>query len=287
MNPISAFLVKNIVGVYFFYGLAFFAMGMALALVSRRTSEFKFARAIPPLAGFGLVHGLHEWYEMFQRIAAISSGHVSGLLEETVRVILLVASFLLLVAFGILLLRPNSRGRFGLALPLLSMAAVWSVSTWIAASIFNSPAEEVLLLADVLSRYCLGIPGALIGAWALMAQQRTFREHAMPQFGRDLVWCAAAATTSIPMMSDSGMPSKAMPSQMESAALPFLLCSSTASLMSSSVTATETRSNFPTTSASHFWASSSGTASFFERSRILSLTIPRKTFWRSGELFIR
>jgi signal transduction histidine kinase len=38
----------------------------------------------------------------------------------------------------------------------------------------------------------LGIPGALLGAWAMMAQQRTFREHAMPQFGRDLVWAATA-----------------------------------------------------------------------------------------------
>jgi hypothetical protein len=106
MNPISAFLVRNIVGVYFFYGLAFFAMGMALALVSRRTSEFKFARAIPPLAGFGLLHGLHEWFEMFQRIATTSSGHAPGLLEETLRVIALAISFLLLSAFGILLLRP-------------------------------------------------------------------------------------------------------------------------------------------------------------------------------------
>jgi signal transduction histidine kinase len=191
MNPISAFLVQNIVGVYFFYGLAFFAMGMALALVSRRTSEFKFARAIPPLAGFGILHGLHEWFEMFQRIATTSSGHVPGLLEETIRVSALAVSFLLLSAFGILLLRPNSERRFRVTLPLLGMVGVWVVSTWIAASIFDSPAEELLLLADVLSRYCLGIPGAFLGAWALMAQQRTFREHAMPQFGRDLVWCAA------------------------------------------------------------------------------------------------
>ncbi len=192
MNPISAFLVKNIVGVYFFYGLAFFAMGMALALVSRRTSEFKFARAIPPLAGFGIVHGLHEWFEMFQRIATLSSGHVPGTLEETIRVIALAVSFLLLSAFGILLLRPNSGRRFRVIIPLLGMAGVWAASTLITASIFNSPAGELILLADVLARYCLAIPGALLGAWALMAQQRTFREHAMPQFGRDLVWCAGA-----------------------------------------------------------------------------------------------
>lgn len=192
MNPISAFLVRNIVGVYFFYGLAFFAMGLALALVSRRTSEFKFARAIPSLAGFGLIHGLHEWFEMFQRIAAVSSGHIPGLWEETIRVSALVISFIMLLAFGILLLRPDSEHRGSATVPLFGMTGVWVASTVIAARILKSPPVEVTLLADVLSRYCLGIPGALVGAWALMAQQRTFREHAMPQFGRDLVWCAGA-----------------------------------------------------------------------------------------------
>ena len=32
MNPISAFFVRNIIAVFFFYGLAFFAMGLALLL---------------------------------------------------------------------------------------------------------------------------------------------------------------------------------------------------------------------------------------------------------------
>ena len=50
MNPITQFFVDNIIEVYFFYGLAFFTMGLALALASRRTSELSFARAIGPLA---------------------------------------------------------------------------------------------------------------------------------------------------------------------------------------------------------------------------------------------
>ena len=40
MNPISAFFVRNIVIVFFLYGLAFFVLGLALALAYRRTSEF-------------------------------------------------------------------------------------------------------------------------------------------------------------------------------------------------------------------------------------------------------
>jgi signal transduction histidine kinase len=192
MNPISAFLVRNIVGVYFFYGLAFFAMGVALALARLRTSAFKFALAIPALAGFGLLHGIHEWYEMFQKIAAISSGHIPSLPEEIIRVVGLAVSFLLLSAFGILLLRSDPTNRRKTVIPTLILSSLWIMSTVIAAVIFRSPVEEIITLADVLARYCLAIPGALLGAWALMVQQRTFREHGMPQFGRDLVWCAAA-----------------------------------------------------------------------------------------------
>ena len=100
MNPISAFLVQNIVGVYFFYGLAFFSLGLALALASQRASAFKFARAIPAFAGFGIIHGIHEWFEMFQKIAAISSGHTPTLGEEIIRIAILATSFLSLAAFS-------------------------------------------------------------------------------------------------------------------------------------------------------------------------------------------
>ena len=60
MNPITAFLVRNIIAVFFGYGLAFFTLGSALALTARRASRFRFVRAIPALAAFGITHGIHE-----------------------------------------------------------------------------------------------------------------------------------------------------------------------------------------------------------------------------------
>ena len=53
MNDISAFFVRNIVAVFFFYGLAFFVMGLALLLASRLPSVFRFSVAIVPLAILG------------------------------------------------------------------------------------------------------------------------------------------------------------------------------------------------------------------------------------------
>jgi signal transduction histidine kinase len=192
MNPISAFFVRNIVAVFFLYGLAFFAMGLALALTSRRASEFRFAQAIRPLAAFGIAHGVHEWIEMFQKIATLTSGYRPTAWHEIIRLVILVTSFLMLSAFGALLLGDEKTAPRRVYLFVSSMAGLWLLSVLVVTLAFKPSADETLALADVLARYSLGIPGALLGAWALMAQQRTFREHGMPQFGRDLVWCATA-----------------------------------------------------------------------------------------------
>ena len=50
--------------VFFVYGLAFFSMGLAMALESSRSSLLAEAWVLLPLALFGLVHGTHEWLEM-------------------------------------------------------------------------------------------------------------------------------------------------------------------------------------------------------------------------------
>ncbi|MCB0199140.1 MAG: GAF domain-containing sensor histidine kinase [Anaerolineae bacterium] len=192
MNPISAFFVRNIIAVFFFYGLAFFAMGLALLLASRRTSEFTFARAIIPLALFGILHGLHEWVEMYQKIATLSGGYVPTAAHEVLRLAMLVASFAMLAAFGFTLINRANRKWSRIWLPVAAMIGIWLVVVAAAALVTRATTGQIVAQADVLSRYTLGIPAAVLGAWALMTQQRTFREHQMPQFGRDLIWATTA-----------------------------------------------------------------------------------------------
>jgi signal transduction histidine kinase len=192
MNPISAFFVRNIIVVFFFYGLAFFAMGLALLLASRRTSEFRFASAIIPLAIFGLLHGTHEWVEMFQKISVLNSGYTPTIGNEVLRLVLLVASFALLLAFGLILLNTSKISSPRVWLPIAVMIGLWLLAVVLINHLRAPLPEELLAQADALARFGLGIPAALLGAWALMTQQRTFREHGMPQFGRDLVWAATA-----------------------------------------------------------------------------------------------
>lgn len=192
MNPVSAFFVRNIIVVFFLYGLAFFALGLALVLAARRKSEFRFAQAIRPLAAFGILHGLHEWYEMYQKYATLTGGYTPALWEEMVRLAFLVASFVGLLAFGITLLNPTPDKHWRTYLAIGGMLTLWALALVTVNARFAPPPEELLAVGDALARYSLGIPGAALGAWALMTQQRTFRAHNLSQFGQDLVWCAAA-----------------------------------------------------------------------------------------------
>jgi signal transduction histidine kinase len=191
MNEISAFFVRNIVVVFFFYGLAFFVMGLALLLASRLPSAFRFSVAIVPLALFGFLHAAHEWVEMFQKIAALTSGYTPAVAEELVRLVLLVLSFVALLVFGLVLLMPAA-SRWRLTATIGAMLLLWLAGALLITVQYALDAADAIAVADGLARYVLGIPAAILGAWALMAQQRTFREHNMPQFGRDLVWSAAA-----------------------------------------------------------------------------------------------
>lgn len=192
MQSITDFFVRNMIAVYFFYGLAFFTLGLALALTTRQTSRLRFARALPCMAAFGILHGFHEWYEMGQRIALETQGHLPTLSEEGVRLALLVTSFVMLLCFGIQLLTPATTPRRRIYLPVAAFVALWLAGTLLFALVTQAPPLEMVALADGLSRYLLAIPGAALAAWALMREQRALRMMDLAPFSRDMVSAAAA-----------------------------------------------------------------------------------------------
>ena len=98
----------DIVIVYFVYGLAFFSMGLAIALEAGRSPLLAEARVLRPLAVFGLLHGTHEWLEIFI-IQAEYFGVVIPLPWLWLRLGLLAISFISLIAYGVQALRPPKR----------------------------------------------------------------------------------------------------------------------------------------------------------------------------------
>jgi signal transduction histidine kinase len=179
----------DIITVYFLYGLSFFSMGLAVMLEVGRSSNFEFARALRPLAGFGLIHGSHEWIEMF---LLIHTHYGNEPAYETVigpaRVIVLAISFFFLLDFGARLIAGAARNTQWKLLG--TIAAIWAGGlVWV---FTTQPAQIVIVAADVYTRYALAIPGAALTAWGLVLQQRKFFQAGMKGFGRDVVIAAVA-----------------------------------------------------------------------------------------------
>lgn len=193
MNALSAFFERNIIAVFFLYGLAFFSMGLAVWLESRRASEFRIARAMGPLAGFGIPHGIHEWIEMFLRLGSpTGSNGLGSLVMSGLHVVLLALSFLLLMIFGARLIYSDGEERAFVFVLATILLGVWLSSVFAVYWLFGPCPADCVAGIDVLTRYTLGVPGALLAAWAMVLEQRAFRARGMPGFSRDLLWAALA-----------------------------------------------------------------------------------------------
>lgn len=177
--------------IYFFYGLAFFCMGLVTALDMNRCADSRLRHALRYLAAFGVIHGIHEWLELVHLLellpqepdflAALSAG----------RLALLAISFLALAAFGSLLLATREEYyRLALLVPL-GLVSLWAFGTLILRSSYSLD-DRLLSVLDVWARYSLAIPAALLACVGLIAQQRAFRRAGMARFGQDSLWAAIA-----------------------------------------------------------------------------------------------
>jgi len=181
--------LRYIIVVYFFYGLAFFSMGLLVILEGNRASDLRLRKALRPLAGFGIVHGLHEWVEMFQQLEGLL-GHTQPIIPKYVLLALLAVSFVSLIAFGTYLLAYTETAQRVITLVPIGLEAIWVFG--LASFRGNYPPDELWAVADVWTRYILAMPGGLLAAIGLIAQQRAFRRSGLIRFGQDALWAAVA-----------------------------------------------------------------------------------------------
>ncbi len=78
--------VPSIALIFFFYGLAFFSMGLAVTLEAGRGSDERLRYALRPLALFGFLHGTHEWVEMFQILGILPGQDTAPLAWQSIRI---------------------------------------------------------------------------------------------------------------------------------------------------------------------------------------------------------
>ena len=179
--------VPYIVPVYFIYGLAFFSMGLLVAIEGGRASDVRLRRALPPLAGFGIVHATHEWMEMY-----VLMGHPATTLEVTImwaiQLATLAFSFISLAAFGSFLLADSEVTRRLILLIPIGLQAVWVFGLYHFRGEYTG--KVLWDVADTWTRYTLAIPASLLTSIGLVVQQRAFRRSGLIRFGQDALWAA-------------------------------------------------------------------------------------------------
>ena len=176
--------------VFFIYGLAFFGMGITMALESGRSPALAQARVLRPLAAFGLIHGTHEWMEAYL-MQAESFGTPLPSWLPWLRLGFLVASFASLFLYGIqmlLLVSPYSPGKRIFRFSVFGVYALFIIIS-IGSANLRAPIPLTNLL-DGLARYLLAIPAAMLAALALRAQGRNAREQGRAQMGTSLTIAA-------------------------------------------------------------------------------------------------
>ena len=178
-----------IIPIYFFYGLAFFSMGLLVMLEGGRSSDARLRRALRPLAAFGLIHAANEWLEMFQSVAEFG-GHTFPDWMIGLRLGMLAFSFVSLAAFGSYLTVISGRAWRLILLVPLGLESLWAIGLVMLKGYYSIP-----ILWDVAedwTRYSLAIPAAILAASGLIVQQRVFRRAGLISFGRDALWAAVA-----------------------------------------------------------------------------------------------
>lgn len=170
---VQEFFSANHIVVFSIYGQVFFLLGLAIALHSWRYSRLALARTLPWLSLFGFVHAFHEWGYIF--IPLQTSYLPTPLIEWMMglHLLLLALSYAFLFQFGVELHRPlPSRWRWVRFVPAV-LFLLWLWWAWTSSLPPGTDLAQWTNTLDILARYGLGFPGALLSAYGLWRAART------------------------------------------------------------------------------------------------------------------
>lgn len=150
-------------------------MGISIYLQPRKGSEFKLSKILWLLAGFGIIHGLNEWLDMW----AIIKGR--GPLIDTVRWFCLVISYWFIFEFGRRMLQNQREGIPGWQ-SSVSRYFVWYLSPVMGLLIFSAAfmSQDFWKTGSTLVRYFFGFPGALLTGICLLSYYHSQLEKLKP-----------------------------------------------------------------------------------------------------------
>ncbi|PLX66717.1 MAG: hypothetical protein C0603_10970 [Denitrovibrio sp.] len=157
---------------YLFYGLAFFTLGTSVLAKDKRVSNLKIAKFLWMLGVFGIIHGLHEWMELYHIVEEHTGTVYNQEYFILTRLVLVSTSFSFLLLFGARLMYVSSNRLRNFFTPIRHKIIFWlGIIFVILASVFISYKNP-----DSMSvRYFVGFTGALISGIGMINYSKTLR----------------------------------------------------------------------------------------------------------------
>lgn len=177
MTPWRGLFDLNETIVLFVYGQVFFVLGLAIFWQSRRHSRLDLARILGWLGTFGLLHGIHEWGDIFIPIQAeyLNPAWIDVLLM--LQLFLLAFSFAAIFQFGAESMAAVAPKYTWLRAMSAGLLLAWMTAFLWASQVSRWGAAQSLIYANVWARYLLAFPGALLAAWGLRRQTQRFAQY--------------------------------------------------------------------------------------------------------------
>ncbi|NLC37673.1 MAG: sensor histidine kinase [Clostridia bacterium] len=157
---------------YFFYGLAFFTMALAIAFQIRKDSNYILAKSIWLLVGFGLFQALAEWSKVTKLLHMYEINLLSITVLHLVDVLTIGMSFLFLFLFGSHLVIDHLK-----KYPYLKYLPLIIALGWIAKFIivdfmlFSVDSFKIWTAhSTAWARYLMAFPGAVLASLGLILQ---------------------------------------------------------------------------------------------------------------------
>lgn len=156
---------------YLFYGMAFFAIGVAITSRDTSTSHLKIAGSLWLFALFAYSHAFHEWFELYRSLPSLAFHEQLLPLISFLKLTLVFVSFIFLILFGIRVMGtvfPDRRRLFNLfpylLVPLLLISIMhhgWDLT------------PDFFQTIDSRIRNFIGLPAATITGLGLILYSRT------------------------------------------------------------------------------------------------------------------
>ena len=161
----SIFTDKQMLLVFFFYGLGFLILAAVTFLKKAKIVDVDLTRSFYFLGAFGLTHGITEWIDLGRLWMKISSG-TQILLLDGLKIFFLTVSFIFLMQFGINILTLRREKYVQLRwIPLLAII-IFFITTIVTGTFMTS---------ELIARYAFGFTGSLITTIAFLEIRKIAR----------------------------------------------------------------------------------------------------------------